>query len=64
MGVNDSSEKERNRLAVLAGITVTAAHSLSGADLHRKAMLNVAGNPATRYLDGARLAQLTAGSGL
>jgi hypothetical protein len=53
------SSTERQRLATKAGLTVTQATGLSGADLAQKALLTATGQSLP--IDGARLMQLAGG---
>jgi hypothetical protein len=50
-----AAQDERQRLATKAGVTLTQAVALSGADLAQKALLNATGTTLGPGIDGATL---------
>lgn len=55
------SATERQRLATKAGVTLTVASRMSGADLAQKALATAAGTSVGAGKDGAYLTKLAGG---
>jgi hypothetical protein len=55
------SSSEKSRLATKAGISVTQAAKMSGADLHQAALAAAAGTSVGAGKDGATLMRLAGG---
>ena len=63
MAVRDGAEQERKRLATKAGKTTAQSVAMSGADLMQAAAAVDAATAVGPGIDGARMAQLSGGSG-